>query len=83
VAAGHDVDPGQIDRMAQVMEGFQSGPAKRTLRYEDVIGDKHVDAVIIAPRRLQRVPRSEEQENRVGQAECLTNALLALRQPGA
>lgn len=43
-----DVDPRQINRMATVMEGFQSSPAKRTLRYEDVIGDKNVDAVIIA-----------------------------------
>ena len=43
-----DVDPGQIDQMAEVMEEFQSSPAKRTLRYEDVIGDKDVDAVIIA-----------------------------------
>ncbi|MCH7688887.1 MAG: Gfo/Idh/MocA family oxidoreductase [Planctomycetes bacterium] len=43
-----DVDPRQIDRMATVMEGFQSRPAKRTSRFEDVIGDKNVDAVIIA-----------------------------------
>ena len=43
-----DVDPRQINRMATVMEGFQSKPAKRTLRFEDVIGDKDVDAVIIA-----------------------------------
>jgi predicted dehydrogenase len=43
-----DVDPRQIDKMATVMEGFQSKPAKRTSRYEDVIGDKNVDAVIIA-----------------------------------
>ena len=43
-----DVDPAQIDRMASVMSGFQSRPAKRTLRYEDVIGDKSVDAIIIA-----------------------------------
>ncbi len=43
-----DVDLGQIDRMARAMEGFQSSPAKRTLRFEDVIGDKDVDAVIIA-----------------------------------
>ena len=43
-----DVDPAQIDRMASVMSGFQPRPAKRTLRYEDVIGDKNVDAIIIA-----------------------------------
>ena len=43
-----DVDPAQIERMAGHMSGFQSKPAKRTLRYEDVIEDKNVDAVIIA-----------------------------------
>ena len=43
-----DVDAAQIERMAQVMEGHQSAPAKRTSRYEDVIEDKNVDAVIIA-----------------------------------
>jgi len=43
-----DVDPAQIERMASHMTGFQSSPAKRTLRYEDVIEDKNVDAVIIA-----------------------------------
>ncbi|MCH9656544.1 MAG: Gfo/Idh/MocA family oxidoreductase [Planctomycetes bacterium] len=43
-----DVDPQQIERMASYMQGFQSKPAKQTSRYEDVIGDKNVDAVIIA-----------------------------------
>ena len=43
-----DVDPGQIDKMAKVIDGFQSAPPKRTARYEDVIGDKDVDACIIA-----------------------------------
>ncbi len=43
-----DVDPQQIDQMAKLMDGFQSKPAKRTARYEDVIDDKNVDAVIIA-----------------------------------
>ncbi|MFV1968846.1 MAG: Gfo/Idh/MocA family protein [Pirellulaceae bacterium] len=43
-----DVDPRQIDRLATVMEGFQATPAKRTLRFEDVLGDRNVDAVIIA-----------------------------------
>ncbi|MGE3314251.1 MAG: Gfo/Idh/MocA family protein [Planctomycetaceae bacterium] len=43
-----DVDPGQIDRMAGFMSGFQPAPAKRTARYEDVIEDKDVDACIIA-----------------------------------
>lgn len=43
-----DVDPAQIDRMAGVMGDSQPSPAKRTLRYEDVIEDRSVDAVIIA-----------------------------------
>jgi predicted dehydrogenase len=42
-----DVDPGQIDRMAGMVTGFQA-PPKRTLRYEDVLADKDVDACIIA-----------------------------------
>lgn len=43
-----DVDPRQIDQMEKVMDGFQSRPAKQTSRFEDVIGDRNVDAVIIA-----------------------------------
>ncbi|WP_298860025.1 Gfo/Idh/MocA family oxidoreductase [uncultured Gimesia sp.] len=43
-----DVDPRQIERTAKYMHGFQSKPPKQTSRYEDVIGDKNVDAVIIA-----------------------------------
>jgi predicted dehydrogenase len=43
-----DVDPRQIDKMASLMSGFQSAPAKQTSRYEDVLGDKDVDACIIA-----------------------------------
>ncbi len=44
-----DVDPRQIDKMAAlVTRDFQSSPPKRTARYEDVIGDKDVDACIIA-----------------------------------
>jgi predicted dehydrogenase len=43
-----DVDPGQIDKMAALMSGFQSAPPKRTGQFEDVIGDKSVDACIIA-----------------------------------
>jgi predicted dehydrogenase len=43
-----DVDPGQIDKMAQVMTGFQSAPPKRTSRYEEVVRDKDIEAVIIA-----------------------------------
>ena len=42
-----DVDPGQIDKMATMVSGFQA-PPKRTLRYEDVLADKDVDACIIA-----------------------------------
>ena len=43
-----DVDPAQIERMAGVMDGHQSAPPKRTARFEDVIEDRSVDAVIIA-----------------------------------
>ena len=44
-----DVDPGQIDKMAkQVTRDLRAGGPKRTTRFEDVIGDKSVDAVIIA-----------------------------------
>ena len=43
-----DVDPSQIDRVAQHTPGFQSAAPKRTARYEDVIRDPNVDAVIIA-----------------------------------
>ena len=43
-----DVDPKQIDRMASHMSDFQKSPAKRTSRYEHVVADKNVDAVIIA-----------------------------------
>ncbi len=43
-----DVDPGQIDRMAGHLSGSQSTKPRRTSRYEDVLADKNVDAVIIA-----------------------------------
>jgi len=43
-----DVDPRQIEKMAGVMTDFQSAPPKRTARFEDVLGDKNVDACIIA-----------------------------------
>ena len=43
-----DVDSGQIERLAGHMSDFQPTPAKRTSRYEDVISDRNVDAVIIA-----------------------------------
>ena len=42
-----DVDPAQIDRMAQEIGDFQSPPA-RTGRYEEVLDDAGVDACIIA-----------------------------------
>lgn len=43
-----DVDPAQINRMAGVMSGFQSKRAKTTSKFETVIEDGNVDAVIIA-----------------------------------
>lgn len=43
-----DVDPRQIDKMAGHMDGFQSKPAQRTTKFEDVIQDAGVDACIIA-----------------------------------
>ncbi|NOY40713.1 MAG: Gfo/Idh/MocA family oxidoreductase [Planctomycetes bacterium] len=43
-----DVDPRQIDNVAQSMSGFQSTPPKRTQRHEDVLEDSNVDACVIA-----------------------------------
>lgn len=43
-----DVDPAQVERMAGVMGDSQPSPAKRTSRFEEVIEDRDVDAVIIA-----------------------------------
>jgi predicted dehydrogenase len=43
-----DVDPRQMDRMAQHIGGFQSEAPRRTARFEEVIDDDGVDAVIIA-----------------------------------
>ncbi len=44
-----DVDPAQIERKNKlVTRDFQTAPPKRTARYEEVIEDKDVDAVIIA-----------------------------------
>ena len=43
-----DVDPGQIEKTARLIDGFQSAPPKRTARFEDVLDDKDVDACIIA-----------------------------------
>ncbi len=42
-----DVDPRQIDKISQHMTGFQSTAPKRTTRFEHVVEDKGVDAVII------------------------------------
>ena len=44
-----DVNPGQIEAVGPWDRGdFQSTPPQRTSRYEDVLADKNVDAVIIA-----------------------------------
>ncbi|MCH7726935.1 MAG: Gfo/Idh/MocA family oxidoreductase, partial [Planctomycetes bacterium] len=42
-----DVDPRQMDKIAQHISGFQT-PPKRSIRFEQVVKDKTVDAVIIA-----------------------------------
>ena len=42
-----DVDPAQIQRMVEVMSGFQSKRAKTTSEFETVLEDRNVDAVII------------------------------------
>ena len=43
-----DVDPGQIDRISTNIPRDLQAPPKRTSRYEEVIDDADVDAVIIA-----------------------------------
>ena len=43
-----DVDPAQVDRIAGPIEGFQSAAPRRTSRYEELLEDPAVDAVIIA-----------------------------------
>ena len=43
-----DVDPRQMDKISNLMAGFQSAPPNRTARFEEVLRDKNVDAVIIA-----------------------------------
>lgn len=49
IASFCDVDPAQIDKISQHMtKEFQSAPPKRTARFEEVIEDKNIDAVIIA-----------------------------------
>lgn len=43
-----DVDPAQIEVLASYLDGFQSTAPRRTSRFEDVLDDPGVDAVIIA-----------------------------------
>ncbi len=43
-----DVDPAQISRISKHTQSFQKIPPKTTARYEDVVADPNVDAVIIA-----------------------------------
>ncbi len=43
-----DVDPRQIDNISKRVDGLQTSPARRTPRYEDVLADPDVHAVIIA-----------------------------------
>lgn len=43
-----DVDPAQISRMAEHAKGGQIPAPQQTARYEDVISDSSVDAIIIA-----------------------------------
>ena len=43
-----DVDPAQIDKAGKLLAGFQSNPPKTTSKFEDVLADKNIDAVIIA-----------------------------------
>ena len=43
-----DVDPRQMDAISGRIDKFQSSKPKRTLKHEDVIADKNVDAVIVA-----------------------------------
>jgi len=43
-----DIDPRQIDKISGHLTGFQKAKPRRTSRFEDVIADKNIDAVIIA-----------------------------------
>ena len=43
-----DVDPAQIRAKQAIIGNFQSTPARQTQKFEDVLGDARVDAVIIA-----------------------------------
>ena len=51
-----DVDPKQLDRISGTISGFQKTAPKRTSRYEDVLNDKSVDAVIVATPHHWHVP---------------------------
>lgn len=53
-----DVDPAQTDRLAGLMEGFQSAAPRRTQRFEDVLEDRSVDACIIATPHHWHAPMS-------------------------
>ncbi len=49
IASFCDVDPAQIEKINEHMtREFQTAPPKRTSRFEEVIDDKDIDAVIIA-----------------------------------
>lgn len=43
-----DVDPAQIRAKQAIIGNFQATPARQTQKFEDVLGDAKVDAVIIA-----------------------------------
>lgn len=43
-----DVNPAKTERLLSRIGGFQKTPPRTTSRFEDVLADKHVDAVIIA-----------------------------------
>ena len=43
-----DVDPRQMAKYDSLIEGFQSAAPNRTKKYEQVLADKSVDAVIVA-----------------------------------
>lgn len=43
-----DVDPAQLQRISANMKGFQRQAPNTTARFEDVLNDPHVDAVVVA-----------------------------------
>lgn len=43
-----DVDPAQSDKIARAVSTFQSPSPRQTQRYEDVLDDRNVEAVIVA-----------------------------------